>query len=393
MTENVVAREYVLNRETNKIELRFSKEEYKALPEADKTELKRFFLFSGKASAWVSRSTNNHYSAIRTAEKLGFTDAGKVGERLSYAEQVERKAEKAEARADRFEEYAGNAEKRAEGLQSEFNELRGDWSWITQPNINSSAGRSFTRQREKIMARYDRGFEEYRKSEYYQDRAATARSTADLTKLQSKRYLNNRIEESKTRLRELERRIVQAEGREEWLEKLLELMEIEMDKLAFHENCLEEIGGVEWSKDNIKPGYLVKIRGSWDVVIKANPKTVEAKPSVVPYTLKYAYAEIQDMKIPENWTDPSKAKAVNPFSVGDILTASSMDGKRIRKAFQVVKATDKNVMIQEIQITDGAPVANEFISDKQERRAFKERYGSMTVNYDDYTSLHKYSPA
>lgn len=32
-----------------------------------------------------------------------------------------------------------------------------------------------------------------------------------------------------------------------------------MDKQAFFENCLDEIGGIEYNKENIKPGYLVKI--------------------------------------------------------------------------------------------------------------------------------------
>ena len=65
---------YILNKETQKIELHFSKSEYQALSDSEKRELKSTYLFSGKAQAWVSRSTNNHYSALRVAEKLGFTN-------------------------------------------------------------------------------------------------------------------------------------------------------------------------------------------------------------------------------------------------------------------------------------------------------------------------------
>lgn len=377
-------KEYVLNRETGKIELHFSKNEYQALSEAQKADLKRHFLFSGKLSAWVSRSVNNHYSAIQTANKLGFCDGGKVGERLSYAEQLERKAEKAEARAERFEQYADNAERRAEGLQNEFNELRQDWSWLTQPNINSSRGRAFTNQRNKVLAKYEKGFKEYRKSQYFKDKAITASETASQAQLQNKTYLNNRIEECNKNIRAIENNIVVAEERNnsEWLESLLEKMEYEIDKLAFFQNCMDDLGGVQYNKDNVKAGYLVKIRGSWDTVVKANTKTIEVKPSVVPYTLKYAYADIQDIKIPEGWSEPKPDKVINPFICGDIVVSYNVMGNWIIKAYQIVKTTDKSVMIQEVQIVDGQPVADSFKSDKQERKAVKkDRNGIPMVDY------------
>jgi hypothetical protein len=34
----------------------------------------------------------------------------------------------------------------------------------------------------------------------------------------------------------------------EWLERLLESMKYEVDKLAYFENCMDEIGGVAWNK-------------------------------------------------------------------------------------------------------------------------------------------------
>jgi len=123
---------YIKNLETQKIELHFDKVEYQALSTETKKEIKSAFLFSSYASAWVSRSKNNHYRAISVAKKLGLEDKGEKGEKLSYSEQVECKQEKAERRADRFETYADNADKRSENLQSEFNKHRKDWSWLTQ---------------------------------------------------------------------------------------------------------------------------------------------------------------------------------------------------------------------------------------------------------------------
>jgi hypothetical protein len=389
---------YVLNRETNKIELQFSKEEYKALTAEQQKELKRTFLFAGSRKAWVSRSASWHSPAIQLAVKLGFVDGGITGERLSFAEEQERKAEKAEARAERYETYADNAEKRAEGMQAEFNENSKDWSWLTQPNVNSSRGRSFTNQRNKILDRYNRGFEEYRKSEYFREKAITAQETASNGKMQSRSYLSNRIEEGNKFIREIESKIVTAEEKEneEWLTRLLDRMEYEMDKLAYFENALDALGGIQYNSSSLKPGYLVKIRGAWDTVVKANTKTVEVKPSSVPYTLKYAYAEIQDMKIPEGWKEPKPGITENPFNTGDIVTMIFHRGSRMEnlyKAFQIIKCTEKSVVIQEIKLENGTPSANDFINSTQERKAVKKhRDGEYVVNYDN-GFLFKYNQA
>jgi hypothetical protein len=204
--------EYVLNQETQKIELHFSKAEYQALSESLKAEIKSAFLFSGKAGAWVSRSTNNHWRAEKVAEKLGLTNGGKIGERLSYAEQLESKAERAEARAERYEKYSDNAEARAKLLTSALDKYHGDIAFFTQPIIAGHAGsRAFANYRERLYRRVEKGYEEYRKSEYYQDRSATARATASNVKLTDKVYLGNKIKECKKELKTYQDCIVRYE--------------------------------------------------------------------------------------------------------------------------------------------------------------------------------------
>ena len=92
-------KKYILNRETGKIELHFEKSEYQEMPEEQKRILKSNYLFSRKAEAWVSRAKYpNLYYAKRAAEELGFTEGEKIGERLTYAEQLQRQADRAEAR-------------------------------------------------------------------------------------------------------------------------------------------------------------------------------------------------------------------------------------------------------------------------------------------------------
>lgn len=367
-------RNYILNLETSKIELHFSKEDYQALSLDEKKMLKSSFLFSPKAQAWVSRSKNNHYSAIATAEKLGFTSNGKTGKRLTFQEELELEAEKAENKSERFEQYADNATKRGQQLQGEFNEMKKDWSWITQPNISSSAGRSFTNQRNRIIARYEKGFDEYRKSEYYKERAETARATADQSKLQSKTYLNNRIEETKKAIRQLEKRTTNSENTD-----LLDRLEYEVDKLAYLHNCLDEIGGITYSKENIKPGYLVKIRGRHNVVVKTNPKTVEVKSSHATFSLKYNYADIQEVEIPENYKEIKKETPINPFKTGDVVTMTNIGGDRIIGAFQIIKTTPKSVVMQEINVEDNKPQLNSFKNDEQLRKTPRKSYNGTDV--------------
>lgn len=311
---------YLLNQETQKIELHFSKAEYQALSDNLKSEIKSTFLFSGKAGAWVSRSTNNHWRAEQVAKKLGLEDGGKVGERLSYAEQIEAKAEKAEARAERYETYADNAEKRATNLQAQFNEYRKDWSWLTQPIIAGHSGsRAFANHRNKVMARYERGFEEYKKSEYYQERAAIARGTASNAKLDDKVYLDKKIKECNKTLKMYQEHIVKYEEAlykiqngeilknrkdevltveyiEQRIGDQLEKYEWENDKLNFLEDCINKLGGIRYSKENVKKGDFVKIRGDWGKVLSVNPTTVRILNSLGWDWMKYPYSEIQDYK-------------------------------------------------------------------------------------------------
>ncbi|HBY21445.1 MAG TPA: hypothetical protein DEG71_10665 [Clostridiales bacterium] len=204
--------EYIRNMETGKIELHFNKADYQALPDSTKKLIKSNFLFSRYSGAWVSRCKEpNLYHAVQVAKQLGFTEEKRIGERLSFAEQQERKADRVESRAERYEECALNAEGRARVMQAEFNDCRKDLSWVTQPNINSAGGRAFTNRRNKIVARYEKGFDEYRKSEYFRERAEIARDTASNSQLNDKVYLNNRIKECQKSINQLNKNIVSYE--------------------------------------------------------------------------------------------------------------------------------------------------------------------------------------
>jgi len=275
--------EMIVNRETEKLELHFSREEYMALPESDQAEIKSNFLFSRRSGAWVSRAKwPNTYRAEAVAKRLGAVDGGSEGEALSFQEKQERKAERAEARAERYECYAENAERRGEALQKPINDMHGDIAFFTQPNIDSAGGRAFTRRRERMFAAYDRGMEELKKSEYFRDRAETARETAAGTKPRDKGFCQRRIKEAQKEIRdcrklleEYDAKIARIEAGEAvkrydgsvitaddvrgWIERQEARVEAAMSKELYYTEILEELGGVPWSRENLHKGDLVTI--------------------------------------------------------------------------------------------------------------------------------------
>lgn len=420
MTTATAERDYIFNLETGKIELHFDKAEYQALPEATKKEIKSNFLFSGRTNAWISRAKEpNLYRARQVAAKLGFTQEQRQGERLSFAEQVERQAERAEHRAERFEGYADNAERRGENLQAEFNSHHGDIAFFTQPIISGHSGsQSFARRRQRIYDRYEKGFEEYKKSEYFRGRAATAQSTADMKKFKDPIYLDNRIKECKKNIRAMEKNIIRyeeiiyslenateekpsyyanrytVEQVSEWIEEQLERMEAEMDKQGYMENCMDEIGGNKFSKENIKPGYIVRMR-RWGrcEIISAGPVNITFKildGGATGGVLTEAYAAIAE--IIEAKEEPTKETITNPYKEGDILCRYNADQSRIIKAYQVIKVTATGIKIQAITVEDNKPIVNQFTGEKaKQKKVVKSKWSDFVGVYDDDWQLHKYN--
>lgn len=360
---------YLINRETGKLELHFGKADYDALTDDQKREIKSAFLWGRRSGCWISRCKEpNLWSAEKIAKALGLADGGTTGERLSFAAQQERKAEKAERRAERFEHKADAAAARGEQLQKPISDMHGDIAFFTQPNINSSAGRAFARKRERMFAAYEAGFKEFNKSVYYRDRAAAAHNTAAQKGLQDKGFIGRRIAECETALRKLKKNVEHYEGFKqqieqgtmvqrfngeplsldtvnEWIETTLDRMEAQLDKLGYYQDALDALGGVEFSQENIKPGYIVEVKhfGACRVV-STGPKNITYQTKVDGVVLTAAYAEIGGIVKAEE-----KAAAPHPFKVGDTFTCSRWNREKSDVDvldFRIIRATDKSVTIQ-----------------------------------------------
>jgi hypothetical protein len=394
---------YIFNLETTKIELHFGKSEYNALTDEQKAGLKSAYLWSRAGSCWVSRAKEpNLWRAKQVAARLGFTEEQREGERLSFSEQVGRQADRAESRAERYDQYAANAGQRGKNLQKPLDGMRGDIAFFTQPIMAGHSGsQAFARRREKMYEQYSRGFDEYRKSEYFRDRAQPARETADGAKYRDVAYLDRRIRECKKEIKDREKNIIRYEetlfaienGVQRtgydgaiitvdkvtgWIEREIELVEKAMDKQAYLENCLDECGGFRFSKENIKVGYHVVLdRGTYAEVIGTGPLNFTYRiltGGAAGMTLQAAYAEIHDIK------KVDVKREIHPFVVGERFTIErrtyaegSFKCTRTNVTYEIIKASDTMIQLKPVD-ADGKPIT---------RKPKKSYNGDWCFSVDD----------
>ena len=357
---------YIINRETDKLELHFSKEEYQALSDAQKSAIKSNFLFSRYGGCWVSRAKRPHLSYVeRIAKDLGAEYQGKTGEELTFEEKMERQADRAAARAERMDARSDAAAQRGEALQKPVENMRGDIAFFTQPNINTSAGRAFTRQRERMFAAFDRGFEEFKKSEYYAQRAEAARRTANLENSKDKAFCDRRVKDAQKNIKAIQKNLdhyhamLECDGMgkqqkrfdgtpieraeiERWIEDAEERLESEISRLCYYQSCIDELGGVQFSKENIKPGYVVKIKHYNDcTVLRTGPKNIIYR-TPNGFNLTAAYAEILEIVKAEE-----EVKPTHPFKVGETFEIGAyVDGHRVKQVWEIVKSTATTVTLK-----------------------------------------------
>ena len=363
---------YYMNQETGKLELYFDKESYQSLSEDEKSSIRSNFLFSRSRKAWVSRAkAPNLWRAVDVAKKLGLVDKGKSGEKISFEEQMSRKAERAEARADRYSELSDKAISRARDLQKPINDMRGDVAFFTQPNINSSAGRAFTNRRNRMFDAYEKGFEEFKKSEYYKDKAEASMATADFTKPTDKAFCLRRIEEAEKVIRAQKKnfdhynellekvksgKIVKRYNGEVitetmlygWLDSTEDIIEQNISKSIYYHNCIDELGGIGFSKENIKKGYIVKLqRYGRCRVIGIGPKNIKYEildGGAAGMGGIASYAEI--LGILES-VDISEQEIKHPFKVGEEYPIKVWNGDRyVDKVYKIMKISPDRVTLK-----------------------------------------------
>jgi hypothetical protein len=286
---------FVIN-EDQKYQLHFDYQDYKNLPQDKQREIKKYFLWSRGKKAWISKGKEGNWSANAVIKDLGLERKGRL-ERRSFADTMNRQQNRAEYKADRLEVRSAKAEQRAEALQAEFNKYRKDWSWLTQPNVNSSGGRRFSRQREGVMNRYDKGMRERIYSDQLASRAADLRASLENPKDENITFVLRRINDADKRVNQLQQDIEKLfkvvdtyketgvkpseryddDRAKDTLEKWLYELNFETDKLSYYlakKAELEGQGVKVFTKENLTGAQYVARGGSWHKVIKLNAKTV-----------------------------------------------------------------------------------------------------------------------
>lgn len=162
---------YIKNINTGKIELTgLDRDTYLNLESGLKDKVKRYFSFSRRSMCWVSKASKNTNYVESIAQKIGMIKEEDDSIKLTEEEKKENELERLNSKLEKCVKHKENAEKRVNDYQSDFNENRKDIAYITQPDINSCKGRVFTNQRNNVIARYEKGFEEMRKAEYYENK-------------------------------------------------------------------------------------------------------------------------------------------------------------------------------------------------------------------------------
>ena len=131
---------------------------------------------------------------------------------------------------------------------------------------------------------------------------------------------------------------------QEQIDIWLDRVEAKLDELGFYQDCLDKLGGAAFSRENVKPGYLVKIRRYGVVeVLSTGPKNFKAKD----YGWPMQYAEIIEIvKAQEPKTQ------AHPFRVGDTFTCHRWNrsipphGDTEKVTYTIINATEKSVTLK-----------------------------------------------
>ena len=129
---------------------------------------------------------------------------------------------------------------------------------------------------------------------------------------------------------------------ERWIEDAEERLESEISRLCYYQSCIDDLGGVQFSKENIKPGYVVKIKHYNNcTVLRTGPKNIIYR-TPNGFDLTAAYAEILEIVKAEETIKPT-----HPFKVGETFEVGAyVDGHRVKQVWEIVKSTATTVTLK-----------------------------------------------
>lgn len=222
------------------------------------------FGWNGRERLWYATDADYRRQYLATiAEQV--EDVPASG--LTFAETMEEKREKAEARRERYEGWAESAQAEA-GNRFAAARRMGDGIPFGQPILvgHHSEGRD-RNYRKRIDAHISRGVEAAQRAEYHARKAETA--GVKLDGYDRPDFLTRRIKETEALLRKLRRNQEQYPS-QRWEPQIAEAE----DKLNYCRARLEELGGVKFGPHNISKGMTIIGRHGPAVVRRVNPTSV-----------------------------------------------------------------------------------------------------------------------
>jgi hypothetical protein len=346
-----MANYYVRNLETDRLELHFDKATYQALDRAVKGEIKRFFLFSRTAGAWVSKSSLQGaatWSASNIAQKLGLEDQGKTGETVNEVTIIERRREKS-ARLSQstgssidWEQYTPSERLNRDHDSVSFydhdypkafrEELKETIADIKQrlrvsqeedlPDYVKSAIERYAKALSSYYSRYVSirtyapspmvvGPARYPWHKLNKAHDRDGRNFADLDEAKQRlkdavnrvqrgaadakptpEYLQNRVSQAQADVNKMQRGVDKGQYLSHYEPRLKQSQEL----LAYWQKQLEDAGGIQWSKEklqNVGATHIQYNKYKYLPIIKLNDKTVSVgrwltNESTTPYNVPYS---------------------------------------------------------------------------------------------------------
>ena len=271
------------------------------------------------------------------------------GRRLSAAEKETAQRERAADRAERMTARAERLQGKSDAIRAETGRFFANVP-LGQPNIvDTSAGRVFTRKREKMHARDWKAYELGQEAAGARDAARSAEQT--VTGVESIVTITNRIEKNQAIVRKVDREVtahntaagiidmlgadhpkIQAVGTDqlglrspERLAQIEQIKAVALDAIAHDQDKLEAAGGVSYGKHNVQPGDIIVARhGGYLPVLRSNAKSATV-PTGYTWTDTLPWAKVTKVISAEKFT-PDQAR--------QLLEACSPDDKHRAAAFE-----------------------------------------------------------
>ncbi len=289
--------EWRINNEHNGIEIEFS-----GKPSADiRTRMKSAgFRWSSRSGVWYARDNP------RTRQIAGelATQGADVGEKLSYAEQMQAKKERVEARQERLEERIERKEAEADNRFDRAHDMASVIPFGQPILIGHHSEKRDRNYRAKIDNNMRKGVEAQEEAKELGWRLDGSRRLA--AKAEDPGAVSRKIDKFETELRKIKRN-EQYYSKERYAALVAKYDEM----INYWKKILEDLGGLRVTKNDVKVGDEVRFCGGWSKVVRINAKsvTIDNWLDVKGWTYLAPYDKITGVRHPEEEAESPEVKA------------------------------------------------------------------------------------